>query len=47
MQTVLHMTSETKLEYGTNKSTLGYEHDAGHKEHIWTVHMCTVFHPHD
>ena len=25
------------------KSTSGYEHDAGHKEYIWTVYMCTVF----
>ena len=43
VKTVLHTTSETKLEYCMKKSTSGYEHDAGCKECIWTVYMCTVF----
>ena len=39
VKTVLHTTSETKLE----KSTSGYERDAGRKEYIWMAYMCTVF----
>ena len=42
-KTVLHTTSETKLDYCMKKSTSGYEHDAGRKEYILTVYMCTVF----
>ena len=40
VKTVLHTTSETKLDYCMKKR---YEHDAGRKEYIWTVYMCTVF----
>ena len=43
VKTVLHTTSETKLDYCMKKSTSGYEHDAGCKEYILTVYMCTVF----
>ena len=43
VKTVLHTTSETKPGYCMKKSTSGYEHDAGRKEYIWTVYMCTVF----
>ena len=39
VKTVLHTTSETKVDYGMKK----YEHDAGHKEYLWTVYMCTMF----
>ena len=43
VKTVLHTTLETKLAYYMKKSRSGYEHDAGRKEYIWTVYMCTVF----
>ena len=43
VKTVLHTTSETKLEYGMKKSMSGYEHDAERKEYIWMVYMCTMF----
>ena len=43
VETALHMTSETRLDYCMKKSTSGYEHDAGRKEYILTVYMCTVF----
>ena len=43
VKTVLHTTAETKLDYCMKKSTSGYEHDAGRKEYILTMYMCTVF----
>ena len=43
VKTVLHTTSETKLDYCMKKSTSGYEHDAGRKQYILMVYMRAVF----
>ena len=43
VKTVLHITSATKLDYNMRKKHVGYECNAGRKEYVWTLTLCTDF----